>query len=366
MNSKKDLIFELAELGLKGNKAAIVKLLETIAVKEIGANRHSAYNKFLNLIEKYSDETFSISPSSIIPQKDAELFIDTKNIWLAPSIESKINKFIKLHQEIAVPQIANQFNKLLLYGPPGSGKTTIGFYVANKLKKPLSYVKITDVISSRLGETMHNIADVFNRTDNAVIFIDEFDAFAKNRNDKHDVGELKRIVNSIIQTLDFNSRNKIIIVATNLLESIDPAILRRFKFKILVDELIDGEKERFFDYLIEKNKTKNSKVNIADNDKKFLIDSLDALKINTIDEINDFFDKTLVNNLIENKKEFELTDFVKTLFIEDYLKQPKKLRKQDQKILSKLCKIMEDEGYPKIKLAEIMGIHRNSYKNYAE
>jgi len=366
MNSKKDLTFELAELGLKGDKAAIVKLLEVIAAKEIGANRHSAYNKFLNLIEKYSDETFLVSPSSIIPQKDIGASVDIKNIWLAPDIESRINKFIKLHQEIAMSQIANQFNKLLLYGPPGSGKTTIGFYIANKLKKPLSYVKITDVISSRLGETMHNISDVFTRTDNAVIFIDEFDAFAKNRTDKNDVGELKRIVNSIIQTLDFNSQNKIIIVATNLLESIDPAILRRFKFKILVDELVDGEKEKFFDYLINKTQTKNSRINIAGNDKKFLIDALDALKINTIDEINDFFDKTLVNNLIENKKEFELTDFVKTLFAEDYLKQPKRLKKQDQKILSKLCKIMENLGYPKTKLAEIMGIHRNSYKNYAK
>ncbi|MFA5086006.1 MAG: AAA family ATPase [Candidatus Paceibacterota bacterium] len=369
MNSKKDLVLKLAELGLKGDRAAIVKIIEETAAKEIKANRHKSYNNFLDLIEEYSDEKSSIMPSlsNFNPiNNDSNLFLDIENIWIAPSIEPKLDKFIKLHQKVKVPQIADQFNKILLYGPPGSGKTTIGFYIANKLKKNISYVKITDVISSRLGETMHNIADVFKSIENTVIFIDEFDAFAKNRTDKNDVGELKRIVNSIIQTLDFNSGNKIIIVATNLLESIDPAILRRFKFKILVDELVDGEKENFFNYLINKTQTKISKIKISDKEKKFLTEALDALKINTVDEIKVFFDKTVINNLIEGKKETDLVDFVKTLFTEDYLKNPKNLKKQHRKILSDLCGIMESTGCSKLKMSETLGIHRNSYKNYAK
>lgn len=366
-NQKKDLVFELAELGLKGNREELINILEGLAAKEIGANRHASYNKYLNLIEKYSDGIPSLATSSYTPiDNDLSLPVDINDIWLAPSIESKINKFVKLHQEYSLPRVTNQFNKILLYGPPGSGKTTIGFYIAQRLKKPISYVKITDVISSRLGETMHNISDVFTHINNAVIFIDEFDAFAKNRTDKNDVGELKRIVNSIIQTLDFHSRDKIIIVATNLLEAIDPAILRRFKFKILVDELVDGEKEEFFNYLTTKTGVKESQVRMDLEERKFLIDVLDALRINTIDEIADFFDKTIINNLIEKKKETNLNDFVRTLFTEDYLKKPKALRDRDQKVLSKLCSIMEDMGYAKIKIAEILGIHRNSYKNYAK
>lgn len=360
MINKKDLLIELAELGLSGRRTDIIKFLESVAVEEIKNNKHTNYNKLLDLIEKYSRADKNIEISSA----GHNYFSTNKNIWISPAIDLKINKFIQIHKESAISKVGYQFNKLLLYGPPGSGKTTIGFYIAEKLNRPINYVKITDVISSRLGETMHNIASVFNSDKKEVIFIDEFDAFAKDRTDRNDVGELKRIVNSIIQTLDFYSNDKIVIVATNLLDSIDPAILRRFKFKILIDQLVDGEKESFIEYLIDKN----DKIIISLNksDKLFLVDVLDDLEINTIDEITDYFDKALINNIIEGKNKLGIDDLIKTLFVEDYLRNPKLIRKKDKVVISKLCKMMEKMGYSKIRIANYIGIHRNSYKNYAQ
>ncbi len=362
---KKDLTLQFAEAGLKGDKETIVKLLEELAVRNIKTNRHTSYNGALNLIEKYSDKMFSDVSSSTLLTQSYNGF-DAENVWLSPDIELKVKKFIKLQKKIPHYYVTNNFNKLLLYGPSGSGKTTIGFFIAHKLGKPINYIKITDVISSKLGETMHNIANIFRDINEEVIFIDEFDAFAKNRNDGNDVGELKRIVNSIIQTLDFQSENKIIIVATNLLELIDPAIIRRFKFRILIDELTSEEKKNFFDFLINRKRIKKGQVQLTSDEKSFLVEVFDAIEINTVDAITDFFDKTIINSLIRNKKRVALNDFVQTLFVDDYLKKPKMLRKRDKKILSRLCKIMEDLGYPKVKIAKILDIHRNSYKNYAK
>jgi len=360
MTNKRDLLEELAELGLSGNKQGILHFLERLAVEEIKNNKHTSYNRLLDLIEKYSNSFKNISTSSV----GLSSFSAYKDIWISPSIDLKIHRFIKIHEGSPASFIGHQFNKLLLYGPPGSGKTTLGFYIGEKLKKSVNYVKITDVISSKLGETMHNIATVFNSDKDEVIFIDEFDAFAKDRNDRNDVGELKRIVNSIIQTLDFYSNNKIVIVATNLLDSIDPAILRRFKFKILVDELFDGEKGLFIKYLIKKNNKIN--IQLDAEQQTFLVDILDRLKINTVDEITDYFDKAIISTIVEDRSQLKFDDFVKVLFTEDYLKNPKIINKKDREIVSKLCKIMEQMGCSKIKIAWYMGIHRNSYKNYVQ
>ena len=118
---------------------------------------------------------------------------------------------------------------------------------------PIKYVKVSDVISYKFGETLKNISEVFNDGDSSIIFIDEFDAFAKSRFDSNDVGELKRIVNSLIQTLDMLPSNKIVIVATNLVETIDPAIARRFPIKVHVGKLNKSERMDFINFLVKQS-----------------------------------------------------------------------------------------------------------------
>ena len=79
---------------------------------------------------------------------------------------------------------------LLLYGPPGTGKSLLAGHVAASLGKPFYIARLDSLISSRLGETAKNIRGVFEyvHAKKAVLFLDEMDAIAKVRDDRHELG----------------------------------------------------------------------------------------------------------------------------------------------------------------------------------
>jgi SpoVK/Ycf46/Vps4 family AAA+-type ATPase len=126
---------------------------------------------------------------------------------------------------------------LLLYGPPGTGKTLLASHISASLKRPFYIARLDSVISSRLGETAKNIRGIFEfvPTRNAVLFLDEMDAVAKLRDDRHELGELKRVVNTVLQGLDSLSDDVVTIGATNHPHLLDPAIWRRFPYKVELD-----------------------------------------------------------------------------------------------------------------------------------
>lgn len=123
---------------------------------------------------------------------------------------------------------------LLLYGPPGTGKSMLAGHVAARLGRPFYIARLDSLISARLGETSKNIREVFNfiPTRDAVLFLDEMDAIAKLRDDRHELGELKRVVNTVLQGLDSLTDDIIVIGATNHGHLLDPAIWRRFPYKL--------------------------------------------------------------------------------------------------------------------------------------
>lgn len=123
---------------------------------------------------------------------------------------------------------------LLLYGPPGTGKSLLAGHIAASLNRQFYIVRLDSVISSRLGETAKNIRGIFEfvPTRNAVLFLDEIDAIAKLRDDRHELGELKRVVNTVLQGLDSLTDDVVTIGATNHSHLLDPAIWRRFPYKV--------------------------------------------------------------------------------------------------------------------------------------
>lgn len=123
---------------------------------------------------------------------------------------------------------------LMLSGPPGTGKTLLAGHVAAKLNRPFYVVRLDSVISSLLGDTAKNIRALFDfvPAKNAVLFLDEMDAIAKLRDDRHELGELKRVVNTVIQGLDSLDAHAVVVAATNHSHLLDPAIWRRFPYKI--------------------------------------------------------------------------------------------------------------------------------------
>lgn len=363
------IFLQVVELALNNDKPKLVNLLHKIAVTEASKKRSSLYNQLLNLLNSYSSAEPSIATSgyNLVEDNKSLNYLPPK-VWLSESNEAKIQQFIKLSQVKSSHIVSLQhINKLLLYGPPGTGKTTLGFYIAHALKKQLLYVKVSDVISSRFGETMKNFSDIFKHAKEEIIFIDEFDAFAKNRTDNvNDVGELKRIVNSMIQTLDFQSDNKIVIVATNLVESIDPAILRRFAFKIYIGGLDKEDLGDFVNFTIKENK--NYKITLSTGEKNLLLELFEYLKLQTIDQITLFFQKTLMNAYFEKNNKVEFDNFIESLFYEDYFNKEsiKLLKKNNQELLNKIGKLLKEKGLTQAQIAKLMGIHRNSYHTYVE
>jgi SpoVK/Ycf46/Vps4 family AAA+-type ATPase len=129
-------------------------------------------------------------------------------------------------------------SKLLFCGPPGCGKTLTAKVLASVLSLPLVYVNLSSVISSYLGETAVNLKKIFDyiQTGEWVVLFDEFDAIAKDRNTLNEHGEIKRLVNSLIQLIDASNDQSIFIAATNYESLLDTAIWRRF------DEVLFFEK----------------------------------------------------------------------------------------------------------------------------
>ena len=133
-------------------------------------------------------------------------------------------------------------NTLLLYGPPGCGKTKCAYLIAKKLNLPLVIARIDSIISSYLGTTAKNIRNLFEFVQKipCVLFLDEFDAIAKARDDNNELGELKRVVNSLLQNVDSMSKDSLLLAATNHQQLLDSAVWRRFDYKLEI-ELPDKE-----------------------------------------------------------------------------------------------------------------------------
>lgn len=122
----------------------------------------------------------------------------------------------------------------LMYGPPGTGKSRLARHIAKELGLELYVARLDGLVSSYLGSTSKNIRALFDFAAKTpcVLFLDEFDAIAKIRSDGHELGELKRVVNSFLQNLDTLGRQSIVLAATNHDTLLDPAVWRRFTYRL--------------------------------------------------------------------------------------------------------------------------------------
>jgi len=151
---------------------------------------------------------------------------------LSVNVEEKITRIEKefLARERLAHYGLKPRRRILLHGAPGCGKTMSAERIAWNIGLPFLKVKFEAVVSSYLGESASNLTKLFESIKNypSVLLLDEFDFIAKSREGKHDVGEMHRVVNILLNVLeDFNGPG-LIIATTNLEGTIDKAIFRRF------------------------------------------------------------------------------------------------------------------------------------------
>lgn len=154
--------------------------------------------------------------------------------------EALEKRFDQIEKEYAAKERLQKYNlkprsKILLYGPPGCGKTLGAERLAWNLGLPLMKVKFDAIISSYFGESAANLRLIFESSAEkpCVLLLDECDFIGKSRMLGQDVGEVPRIVNMLLMLLDEYSAPGLLVATTNLESSLDKALFRRF------DEVIE-------------------------------------------------------------------------------------------------------------------------------
>lgn len=234
-------ITKIIEAGLDRDKDK-VKNYALLLAKKLAQDGDVRSSKRIENVLSRKNNGSAITDALIAPPVDQEsrmgiVDIDYKpvapEIVLSDSIKARLDDFentIKIKDKLDA--LGMPFNmSLLLYGPPGCGKTSMANYLANRLELPLVTARLDTLISSLLGNTAKNLRRIFDFASRqpCVLFLDEFDAIAKARDDRHELGELKRVVNSLLQNMDAYCQTGILVAATNHQELLDDAIWRRFQ-----------------------------------------------------------------------------------------------------------------------------------------
>ena len=188
-------------------------------------------------VSGFALQQLPVDPKSRLPLLEEEPW-PSEPLLLEEAHERIIRRFIDealAADRLAEAGLATRAN-LLLVGPPGTGKSLIAGHIAARLGRPLRIVRLDTVVSSLLGDTAKNIRAVFDSIgDSGFLFLDEMDAVAKKRDDVHEVGELKRVVNTLLQGLDSLDSSAVLVAATNHAHLLDPAIWRRFPTRLTLD-----------------------------------------------------------------------------------------------------------------------------------
>lgn len=138
------------------------------------------------------------------------------------------------HPELFVRLGVEPHSGILLYGPPGCGKTLIAKVLASESEANMFSINGPEIMNKYYGETEAKLRDIFKEAkDNSpsIIFIDEIDAIAPKREEAYGDVE-KRVVAQLLALMDgLNDRGNVIVLgATNRPESIDPALRRPGRF----------------------------------------------------------------------------------------------------------------------------------------
>lgn len=273
------------------------------------------YQGNMNIFER----PVPVEKDSRFPLADREVY-KKGEIWIelpSGTVET-IKRFINYYEnkEKLIAEKIPVNSSILLYGPPGTGKTKTASYIASMLGLPLITARTDALISSYLGATSKNIRMLMDYAQSTpcVLFLDEFDALAKIRDDSNEIGELKRVVVTLLQNID-SLENVVLIAATNHEKLLDKAVWRRFHYKIEISLPNEEIRKNLTEKLIKENidkKTIEIFVELTNGMSGADIESIcyEYLKEKAI-ENNIHISKLLMLALMENIPELKVTTMTK-------------------------------------------------------
>ena len=227
----------LARYALEGNRDQVVNVCRCVLANE-PANSSLKGNLTRLLARTSQQANQEILPASlkglVLAIEPMMALADTE---LPAQIRDQVTTFLEeraLAEEIHAAGLSVP-HKILLSGPPGNGKTTLAGAIANELGLPLFVVDFSATVSSYLGESSSKFAKIFRNVVEtpSVLFLDEMETVLSERagyGNTTEVGEIKRIVSSLLMEIDRLPDHVILIGATNHEEMLDRAVVRRFEF----------------------------------------------------------------------------------------------------------------------------------------
>ena len=355
-------IGKIIEAGLDRDKEKVRSFAILLAKKmgEDGETRGS--NRISSILGKRGSSNATIDSLVPLPvdQESRMNIVDidynprVEDLILSDPVQLKLQDFMDtIQHKKKMDDMGLEFSQsLLLYGYPGCGKTTATSYIASKMQLPLVTARLDTLISSLLGATAKNIHKIFEyaKRQPCVLFLDEFDAIAKARDDQHELGELKRVVNSLLQNIDDYCNDGILIAATNHQELLDSAIWRRFQAVIEMPRPGLSEIKQMMELLPEFVDT----TQIKENQWKKVYQSMVGLSYSDIKKINNNISKKAVLN------DNAILD-IESIIAEVYLfKTHGDYTKED------MAMFMLEAGVPKKRVAAYTGFSRRKTDEYAE
>jgi len=236
-----DLLLALVQSGAGGDDLAFRRAAEALIAEE-NAKKHGVLaSQLADALTRRRNPGSSVSPLSR-PQESVGLFYESEptrrmaDLVLPAAVRQAATDVIEEHhrRDLLRSHGVEPRHRILLEGPPGSGKTTLAEAVATEIAVPLLTVRYEALIGSFLGETASRLDTLFSavRIRPCVLFFDEFDVVAKERGDTHETGEIKRVVSSLLLQIDRLPSHVIVITATNHAELLDRAVWRRMQIRL--------------------------------------------------------------------------------------------------------------------------------------
>lgn len=244
--ARADLLTLLVKFGMAGDKTSFRKVVETI-IAEKRAKKHTVLATKLEEMLRIVPANNIISNENTIPDQRVTNLIHEiipertfDDLILPPQIREISEELVQEHHRIDLLRSYNldPRNRILLIGPPGNGKTTLAEAFAHALMVPLLIVRYEGLVGTYLGETAVRLSQLleYARARKCVLFFDEFETLGKERGDRHETGEIKRVVSSLLMQIDSLPSHVVVIGATNHPELLDRAVWRRFQVRMMLPE----------------------------------------------------------------------------------------------------------------------------------